>query len=127
MNRKDMDWQQVRDTLRTSGSGAGPRAAADFWADFKARAKLVPQLDEAAVPSRASHAMLWWRSSLAAAAAVLAVVALYSPLHRTPTDNDIQALEIVASHTGIIIMSDSTVKGTIVWITGMAPEARQGG
>jgi hypothetical protein len=62
---------------------------------------------------------------LAAAAAVLLAV-VFLP-HGAALGNRIRSLEVVASHTGVIILNDTASKGTILWVTGLDPGSGNGG
>jgi hypothetical protein len=117
-------WRDVRERLRAQAPARPPAEAGVFWAEFKARARMTPQT----APEPASR---WralaprWGVGLAAAAAVLLAV-VFLP-HGAALGNRIRSLEVVASHTGVIILNDTASKGTILWVTGLDPGSGNGG
>jgi len=104
------------------------RPAAEFWEDFRARARLVPQIaDREAAPVFAR-----WRFAAALAALVIALFALVQLL---PTDNGggqrlaalpppspdgplsrIEDVQIFLDHANVTIIEDSANGGTVVFV-----------
>lgn len=104
------------------------RPAADFWADFRARASLVPQ----AAGRETAPAFAHWRFAAALAALVMALFALAQLL---PTDGGnerllaalpppppggtlsrIEDVQIFLDHANITIIEDSANGGTVVFV-----------
>jgi hypothetical protein len=113
---KPLSWKDVRGHLCRQ-TAPPPRAVDDFWSDFKARAALTRQdaLEEA--KPRIPLGRRWAYAS--AAAMALVVLGIYL-LPATPVAmTRIKALEVVAPHSGVIIMNDQSGRGTILWISGM--------
>jgi hypothetical protein len=110
-------WKEVSSRLRRQAAGAGPRPAEEFWADFRARAALMRQDTPDAVRERAPLALRW--AYAVAAALVLVAVSLFILPGQPAAVTRIKAMEVVAPHSGVIIMNDDAGKGTIVWIAGM--------
>jgi hypothetical protein len=98
-----------------------------FWEDFRARARLRPR----AAPARAAAAAAAWRWPLAATAAAAAalLVAAYVAWPEAPASPEVsvKSLEVVASHSAVLIMEDEPSRGTIVWVVGMDGKVEQEG
>jgi hypothetical protein len=95
----------------------GMRDAADFWQDFRARARMIRQDERAAARRRPA---LSFRLAWAAAALLLiAGGALFMWARPGDAPNRIKALEVIASHSGVIIIHDDARRGTILWVTDM--------
>jgi hypothetical protein len=75
--------------------------------------------EEAVAAARSSPRVRWaWA---AAAAAVVIGLAVWFPF-RSPASmaaNPIRSFEVIAPHTGVIIMQDQQDRGTILWVTGL--------
>ena len=112
-------WDDIRSRLPAAQPPRRAQDAAEFWSDFRARARLVNQ--EALQPAPRRLLPLWVRwtaGGLAAAAAALVLLTL--PLQEArPLGNRIQSLEVFASHSGVFIMNDSSRQGTVIWISDM--------
>jgi hypothetical protein len=112
-----ISWKDVQTHLHETSPKPVPRAAEDFWSDFKARAALVRQEQPVAI-REGMPAVLRWGT-----ATVLALFLITLGLFALPTHSgaitQIKALEVVAPHSGVIIMNDQSGRGTILWITGM--------
>jgi len=103
--------------------GVEPRPADEFWADFKARARLRTQ----DAPARPRQALAWVTPLACAAALVLAVgVYMLSP-PRDINGDVIKSVEVVASHSAVFIMEDKESKSAIVWIVDMETDPGNGG
>lgn len=111
-------WKEVRAALHERQAGRKMTDAASFWSQFQARARMVSQNEVAPEPPPLMPAWLKWTAggvtALAAALALLLV-----PLHALPHANQVKRLEVFATHSGIFIMTDTSRKGTIVWISDM--------
>lgn len=113
-------WKDVEQQLRGAAPSVTPRDAEAFWSDFKARAALVRQESPAPATNRFPVVLRW--SAVTALALILMITGFFAlPLH--PAITQIKSLEVVAPHSGVIIMNDGSGRGTILWITGM--EAKQ--
>jgi hypothetical protein len=114
-------WRQIRANLREQPAPVARRDPDAFWSDFRARARLMRQEQPVVVPL--------WRSMpmrVAYAAAVVALLAaglaLMLPGGGAGLPNRIKSLEVVASHSGVIIINDDTQRGTILWIADLQPD-----
>ena len=121
---KPLSWQEVREGLAQQGVTRPARNAGDFWSDFKARARLTVQEDVALNEVRR---IPWFRLAYATAAVVVvaAIGLLLLPTQGLPVGNRIKSLEVIASHSGVIIMNDNKAGGTILWISDL--KANEGG
>lgn len=113
----ELRWKDVSENLRRHG--AVPRAAEPetFWSDFRARARMVRQ-DSPVAPAPA-HPWRWVTAATAAAAMVVAGLVLLPARPAVAAMSEITSLEVVAPHSGMIIMNDDSGHGTILWITGL--------
>jgi hypothetical protein len=114
--KRTAGWKQIRGVLAEQQVAGAMRSPDAFWSDFRARARLMRQEQPGSV--------LRWQSlplRLAYAAALVAVLAagLALMIPRVNAVNRIKALEVVASHSGVIIINDDTHRGTILWITDL--------
>ncbi len=110
-------WNGVKDHLRAREGAPPPAPREVFWEDFRARARLVRQ-DGLGVPA-AAHPWRWVYAG-AAAVAMVAIAIIAMPWRTMPTSpSAIKSLEVVAPHSGVIIMNDDSGRGTILWITGL--------
>lgn len=115
------NWTEVRGHLRGQSltPNVPPRDA--FWADFRARARWVRQDGEA--PAPAVRPWRWvYAGAATVAAAVLLVVAGWVVLPARPATavpSAIKSWEVVAPHSGVIIMNDDSGHGAILWVTGL--------
>jgi len=117
----------LRERLRTQAPARPPADAEMFWSEFKARARMTPQRAPEPAPAARWRVLAprWGLGGLAAAAAVALAVILV-PDHGA-LGNRIRSLEVVASHSGVIILNDTASKGTILWITGLDSGSGNGG
>lgn len=114
---KTIAWKDVNAHLGRQAKKNRLRDADSFRADFKARAALAPQ-DAPGTTITAPASIFRWGYA-AGLAMILLGVGIFSLLNRSVPETRIRALEIIAPHSGLIIMEDQTGLGTIVWITGM--------
>jgi hypothetical protein len=112
-----VSWSDVEAGLREHRPSGAIRDAGTFGADFKARARLVRQEapEEAGTPWTP---LLRWGTASFAAVMVLAVAVLFWPVHESLM-TQVKSLNILAPHSGVIIMNDEGGQGTVVWITDM--------
>ena len=115
-----MRWNRVRERLERKQVAATPamRPRAEFWADFRARARMTPQTQAEEAPSRAWMPRWGYAVTAVAAMVLVAGLAVWFPSRKAPL-NPIRSFEVVAPHTGVIIMEDQKDRGTILWVTGM--------
>jgi hypothetical protein len=123
MNRPT--WTKIGAALRASGAPRPPRPAAEFWADFRARARLHPQWEPA--PARPSPIYRWaWAGAFAT---VLAVAGSFGVVRwigsRSPSE--VHSVEIFAPHGGVVIMADAPTRSTVLWIVNMEEDSDNGG
>lgn len=115
---KKMPWSKVRSGMQACQPAADPVSKDEFWKEFRARASMTQQIAAQEPGVRWQPVLFRTSVGLAAAAAVMVVAFFVVPV-RHHAGNQIQSLEIVAPHTGVMILNDSTAEGTIVWVTGM--------
>lgn len=117
---KALKWRAVEAELakRPAATQRPARGRDEFWSDFAARARLVRQEE----PAAAMPAFPRLRWAYAAAVAVLVVgLAVWFPFRKAEpvAANPIRSFEVIAPHTGVIIMEDEQDRGTILWVTGL--------
>jgi len=95
----------------------------EFWSDFKSRARMYPQ----AAPARMWIAPLFFRRAIAAGCMVMALVGIsYYWLSEAVVEaTQIQSVEVIASHSAVLIMEGESSDGAILWVVDM--EADGGG
>jgi len=119
---KKTSWNRIREILGRASTPPPRTEAQAFWADFKMRARMYPQREPAAaLPPRRMPVLRW---ALAAAACVLVVAGFFMarPFERRQVaarGNVINSLEVIATHSAVLIMNDDTEPATIVWVAGM--------
>lgn len=106
--------KKIEDSLGSAGK-AGHGEPGEFWADFKARAPMYPQV----APSRASHmpaGVLGWGFGAAAVALLVAVLTL--PVFRSnqTKENTIHSLTVSPAYGAVFIVNDESSKATILWV-----------
>jgi hypothetical protein len=114
---KTLRWKEVQSHLRRQTVRASPRDGEAFKSDFKARTALTRQ-DPADAPGRWSPSVFPWGYAAALASLLIVLGVVGFPVHSSAV-TQIKALEVVAPHSGVIIMNDQSGRGTILWITGM--------
>ncbi len=119
-----LSWKNVTGRLKAIEAPKTPSDNADFWQDFKARATLMRQDEPAAERPRMPVALRW--GSVTALALVLIVAGWFMLPATLGAVTQIKALEVVAPHSGVIIMNDQSGRGTILWITGMESKNSSG-
>ena len=127
MTMHRMPWSEVKQRLHGAPAGRGSKDREEFWADFKARARCVRQAQPETLPGLSWRALsLRWSAGLTAVAAILLAVLLL-PHGGTVAGNRIRSLQVIASHTGVMILNDTSGKGTILWVAGLETGAPNGG
>ena len=122
---KTLSWKDMDAHLQSQAAKHRLRDADAFAADFKARAALAPQLAPETTLKAPAPLFRWGYA--AGLALTLLAVGVFSLLpDRSVAETRIRALEIIAPHSGVIIMDDQTGRGTIVWITGMDSNNNKG-
>jgi hypothetical protein len=119
-----LSWKNVTSRLKATEALPPPSGDADFWLDFKARASLMRQDEPVPARSRMPVALRW--GSVTALALVLIVAGWFILPATLGAVTQIKALEVVAPHSGVIIMNDQSGRGTILWITGMESKNSSG-
>lgn len=106
---------QLKDAMARMGAPA-VRNHEDFWSDFRARAKLHPQLEP--VTERDIPPWAPWLTA-ACAAALLAVFVLFPFGNQNGPASEILAVDVLARHSAVMIMNEDTSEGTVLWIYDM--------
>jgi len=90
----------------------------DFWSDFRARARLHPQwhpVRESALPRLAP-----W---LAFVCTVLVAALVLFPFGNGESKaSEVLSVDILAQHSGVMIMNEEASQGTILWVCDMETE-----
>lgn len=115
-----VSWSDVEAGLRERRSPPPVPDAGAFAEDFKARARLVRQEGPGKVAAQWLAPMRWAAATLAVVL-VLAVTVLFWPVHEALM-TQVKSLNVLAPHSGVIIMNDEGGQGTVVWITDMDME-----
>lgn len=114
-------WTKVRERLRQKGGTPPMRPAEEFWSDFAARARYVPQTGGGAEAH--TEKSLAWRRALAAGAAalLLGAVVVWTQMHSTGS-SQVKRIEVLAPHTGVVILNpedDRPGTATLVWVVDL--------
>lgn len=125
MKQPATSWREIRAGLAAQGVGRRPRAAADFWADFQARAPLYPRT-AAAAPARSGTPWLWALGGAGLTALALAV-AWFGPWPAAAhAGTDVLSYDISTPHDAIMIWRDEATSATILWVaTPETPDREQ--
>ncbi|MFC1453436.1 hypothetical protein ACFLSJ_08855 [Verrucomicrobiota bacterium] len=119
-------WKQIRTALRDSRADAAMSDASDFWPEFRARAGLRSR-DTVVVPVH-SRAPARWAVAAACVVLVAALTFFTVDLRASAAPlSSIKSLEVIASHSAVLIMNDEPSDSTILWIVGMELGEEQGG
>ncbi len=94
--------------------------AAEFWADFKARARYVPQ-DQFAQAAHAPYNILRWTVATACGLLLVVLGMNFWPRSGSPQQDfsQVRSLHVDTPYKGVMIMNDEASKATVVWIVGM--------
>jgi hypothetical protein len=114
------EWKQIQTQLKQHRASRLMRDKTDFWTDFRARARLVPQSREAGVRG---PAFAPWLGAVSAAAASLVLLAglVFMNTRRSVegTASGVRSLDVVASYSAVVIMEltkGGANAGTLVWV-----------
>jgi hypothetical protein len=98
--------------------------ANEFWSDFRARARLHPQLRPER--RRAAPGLLGW-SVAAACVLVLIVGGILFQAHPARAElSHVQSMKVFATHSAVLIMDDTQSQSTIVWVADMEENGGNG-
>lgn len=116
-------WEQIEGGLRSHKPLAPKNDAESFRADFKARAALMRQDTADDAPS-GMLAVLNWRYAGAMAAVLLFVgfIGYFAWPSSSLLVTQVKSLQVLAPHSGVIIMTDEDNPGTVVWVTDLEPD-----
>jgi anti-sigma-K factor RskA len=116
-------WNRIEEALKEVVPTEQLSSDEDFWGDFRARASLVNQEAPSEV-GRPAASRIRWSPALAVAAAcavvaimVAGVTVFYDAAHDGPSV--VAYVEVIASHSGVLIMNDDDTEGTILWVVDM--------
>lgn len=120
-------WQATREALTRDRRGQ-PLPPEAFWDDFRARARLRVQVS----PEATNPMIVPWRNRWAwagtCAVVCFAIVGIRfmggSPAAEA---SQINSVEVIASHSGVLIMNDDSSKSAILWIVDMEAGEDDGG
>ncbi len=116
MNR--ISWNDIRQTLKDDAAARPVPPAAPFWEEFRARSRMTPQWRTSHSP--ASVSIIFRRVTLSACATLLvAVFSLYWLSGLPARATQIQSVEVIASHSAVLIMDDNSDDGTLLWVVDM--------
>ena len=89
----------------------------DFWSDFKKRLEIYPQV----IPAKVEIAPVFFRRAIAAGCMTLALMGIsyYWMLDPLKEITQIQSVDVVASHSAVLILEDEAGDGTILWVVDM--------
>lgn len=110
-------WKQIEEGLRSRKSPPPHNDSESFMQDFKARASLMRQTPVEA-PSISRIFISGWRYIGVTAAALLMLGYFFWPAQSTLV-TQVKSLQILAPHSGVIIMTDEDNSGTVVWVTDL--------
>jgi hypothetical protein len=115
---KKLPWKDIKEELANQRGGPPMRKAGDFWSDFKARVRLHPRLQPE--PARAFPPVARWALATACATIVVSWLFLAGvPGRAAPEKSRINSVEVVASHSAVLIMEDEPSDSTILWVVDM--------
>ncbi|MEI6167737.1 MAG: hypothetical protein WCS52_11130 [bacterium] len=120
MNKRS--WAQIQTGLRSRRTPPPQNDTASFQQDFKARATLMRQ-DSPAEGAPLGFPVLSWRY-IAATVALFLAVGLYFWPASSALVTQVKSMQVLAPHSGVIIMTDEDNPGTVVWVTDL--EAGEG-
>ena len=125
MNR--VHWRDVRREMRGMAAGRPAVSAAEFWEDFRARARLHPQRTAERAPAVSFIFSRWaWAGACATVVALLAVL----PFRGGPAgsrEGAVLSLDVETGHSAVVILDDARTRSTIVWIVGADGQDAGGG
>ncbi|MBN1672753.1 MAG: hypothetical protein JXR37_17045 [Kiritimatiellae bacterium] len=120
---KRRSWREIKAGLKSQRLPGRMSEPVSFWADFRARARL--RVQETPLPAGAAPRALRW----ALAAAGVLILAGWLGFQWLPSAsaehaplNEIKSLEVLASHSAVLIMNDEPSQSTILWVVDMQSE-----
>lgn len=119
------DWNSIAEGLKRTDTHVPARERAAFWSEFRALSRKYPRQDP---EFRPAFLPVWVPA--VACAAILIVAGLVAAFLRPVPASDkatIRSLDVVASHGGVVIMSDEPSQSTILWIVDMQVRNSGGG
>ena len=117
-----MQWRKIADEI-PEPTAVCDRSGDEFWEDFRAHARMVPQLTD----PEPGRAVAWRWAWVAACAIVIAAVAgLPATRDREELGGVVRSIEVVAKYESILILSDELSDSTIVWIVDMQDDRNEG-
>jgi hypothetical protein len=116
-----MNGFRIRQALADNRETPAVPPADEFWRDFRARARLVPQ-QEAAEPARPPLLGIPAWTTVGVCALLLLAAGLFfvgrdSGAEVPPTQ--IHSLRVLVPHTAVLMMYDPTCQATILWVDDM--------
>jgi hypothetical protein len=115
---KKNSWNEIQAGLRSQKAPPPQNDAESFTQDFKARASLMRQDSASPAAPLALFPALSWRFGIATAAAVLIAGLVFWPASSSLV-TQVKSLQVLAPHSGVIIMTDEDNHGTVVWVTDL--------
>lgn len=113
-----ISWNDIRQTLKDDAAARPVPPAAPFWEEFRARARMTPQWQVSHSP--ASVSLIFKRVALSTCATLLlAALSLYWLSGLPARATQIQSVEVIASHSAVLIMDDNSEDGTLLWVVDM--------
>ena len=110
-------WADIEAGLKSRKAPPPRHDAGSFREDFKAHAALMRQ-DSPNQSEIAAFSVFSWRAIGAAAAVLLLVGGLLWPTAASLVTH-VKSLQVMAPHSGVIIMTDDVNQGTVVWVTDL--------
>lgn len=117
-NHRPLDEQ-----IKMAASTPEPGESVEFWADFKARAKLTNQDSPVRTPLRPISI---WSAGVAFASLLLVVGFFFLPSGSEVMATEVQFIEVQADHAAVMILSSDPGQGTVIWIEGMTLDNTDG-
>jgi len=123
-----MRWFKIKQMLRDRRDVPACPTRDDFWTDFRAHARMVPQLEPDTRPSPAFRIPAW---TAAGVSALLLVTAGWFFAMRSVSDdvppNKVHSLRISVPYTAMLMMYDPSSKATIIWVDDMMTDDEESG
>ncbi len=110
----------IKKEIKDSSFGEKMVSGSEFWSDFKKRLGMYPQ----AAPAKVQIAPVFFRRAIAAGcmALVLMGISYYWMLDPLAGITQIQSVDVVASHSAVLILEDEAGEGVILWVVDMEAE-----
>lgn len=117
-----MRWQRIKQVLKARHDAPVDTPSAEaFWADFRAHARMVPQIE----PTKQAHSPLFGIPEWTMATICVLLVSLggwFLTSHGLPDNappNRVHSLRVPVPYAALMLMYDPASQATIVWIEGM--------